>query len=56
MEKEELARIQKYHDLIKGSRSRIDGLTREEQQDLKKLLGKSLIEQGVATPEELAAL
>ena len=56
MEKEELARIQKYHDLIKGSGGRIDVLTREEQQDLQEILGKSLIEQGVATPEELAAL
>jgi len=56
MERKELARIQKYHDLIKGSGGRLDVLTREEQQDLKDLLGKSQVEQGAATPEELAAL
>ena len=56
MEKKELARIQKYHDLIKGSGGRLAVLSIEEQQDLKKLLEKSLVEQGVATPGELAAL
>jgi len=55
MEKKELVRIQKYHDLIKGSEGRLDVLTQEEQQDLKELLGKSQVEQGVATQEELAA-
>jgi len=56
VEKKELARIQKYHDLLKGSGGRLDVLTQEEQQDLQELLGKNQVEQSAITPEELAAL
>ena len=56
MEKGELTRIQKYHDMIKGSGGRLDVLTREERQDLKELLEKNQVEQGATIPEELAAL
>lgn len=40
--REELARLRKYHDLIAFSGGRVDILTREEQQDMQRLLGKWL--------------
>lgn len=56
MEKEELARLRKYSDLLNGSGGRQDVLTKEEQRDMTELLKKSQLEQGVYTPEELAEL
>ena len=50
MEKKDLARIQKYHDLLKGSEGQLDVLSLEEQQDLKRLLEKSQVEQGSLVP------
>jgi hypothetical protein len=56
MTKEELEKISRYSDQLKISGGRLDTLTPEEREDLKNLVGKSMVEQGVATPEELATL
>ncbi len=56
MKQEELEKLHKYCDRMKNSGGRLDTLTPQEREELKNLLGKSMIEQGAATPEELAAL
>ena len=53
---EEMRRLQKYHDLIAGSGGRVDVLTREEQRDMKDILKRRMVEQGVYTPEEAKRL
>ena len=53
---EERRRLQKYHDLIAGLGGRVDVLTREEQRDMKEMLKREMIEQGVYTPEEAKEL
>jgi len=53
---EEHTRLQKYNDLVKGSAGRIDLLTGDEQRDMKQLLKKSMLYQGVHTEDELAEL
>jgi len=53
---EERKRLQKYQNLIVGSRGRVDALTREEQRDMKEMLKREMMEQGVYTPEEAKKL
>ena len=53
---EERERLQKYQNLIAGSGGRVDVLTREEQRDMKEMLKREMVEQGVYTPEETKKL
>lgn len=53
---EERKRLQKYQNLIAGLGGRVDVLTREEQRDMKEMLKREMVEQGMYTPEEVKKL